>query len=123
VKHITDFTDAEFEDRWYSQTYLHFIKKECAKTVRMMVKEEVLLEEDGFCKRGLEYKTPKGAKFRKGNKVCAIQKVMEEQNLQKNMGMEDAEYLAEVYIDVTKTHKQLALMMGLRDEEETHPLL
>jgi hypothetical protein len=89
----------------------------------MMVKEEVLLEEDGFCKRGLEYKTPKGFKFRKGNKVCAMQKVMEEQNFQKKMGMVDAEYLAEVYIDATKTHKHLALMMGLRDEEYTHLLL
>jgi hypothetical protein len=123
VKHIDDFTDEEFEETWNSQTDLDIILEECAETVYMMVNGEVLLEEDGFCKRGLEYKTPKGSKFRKGNKVCAMQKVMKEQSLQKNMGMVNAEYLAELYIDATENSKRLALMMGLRDEEESRPLL
>jgi hypothetical protein len=125
VKHIKNYTDAEFEETWYSQTDRDSINEECEKTVRMMAKDEdeALLAEYGFCKRGLEYQTRKGAKFRKRNKVHAEQKVMEEQNLQKNMGMVDAEYLAELYIDATMHSKRLARMMGLRDEEETRPLL
>jgi hypothetical protein len=123
VKHIDDYTDAEFEENWYSQTDLDSVIEECEKTVRMMAKDEAPLAEDGFCKRGLEYQTPKGAQFRKGNKTHAMQKVMEEQNLQKSMGIVDAEYLAELYIDATKTSKRLAQMVGLRDEEETRPLL
>jgi hypothetical protein len=118
VKHINDYTHVEFEETWYSQTdLLDIIIKECQETVSMMAKEEVLLApEDGFCKRGLEYQTsPKGSKFQKGYKICAMQKVMEEQNLQKSMGIVDAEYLAELYIDATKTSERLALMMGLRD--------
>jgi hypothetical protein len=122
VKHINDYTHVEFEETWYSQTDLDIVIEECLETVRMMAKEEVLLAEDGFCKRGLEYQTPKGAKFRKGNKVCAMQIVMEEQNLQRNMGIVDAEYLAELYIDATKNSERLALMRGLSDEEETRPL-
>jgi hypothetical protein len=123
VSHRDDYTPEEVEAIWCSEAELKIVFQECVTTVRKMVNREPVLLEEGLCSRGLEYKTPSGAKFRRGNKAKATQTVITEQRLQKSMGMEDPEYLAEVFREATKNSRHLAHLMALRDEEESRPLL
>ena len=121
VKHINDYSEREIKATWYTEEDLEDVIAECITTVRKMVKKEGF-DERVFCERGLEYKTPSGAKFRKKNKVSSIQIVIDEQRLQKSMGMEDPEYLAEIYSDACKNSKRLAHLMAVRDAKDVGPL-
>lgn len=124
VKRLTDYTGDDFEKKWYSRSEINKILDECKETARKMVNGVILLAEDGYCKRGLEFlSNPEGFKSRSKNKAYAGEVVMEEQHLQRSMGIVDLEYLAEVYLEASKDSRCLAHVMGLRDEQETRPLL
>ena len=123
MKHINDFTAEERIDIWYSNAELAAVVKECAITVLKVVQGENLKDEDGICIRGLEFKTPEGAKFKKGNKACATWKVLKEQELQKKTGIANPEFLAHIYSDTTRKSRCVARLMGHRDEDENCRLL
>jgi hypothetical protein len=123
VQHSESYTKEELQATWYSEEDFKKIFSECVSTVRKMVHLRPILEEEGFTLRGLEYKTPKGAKFRRANKARSTHKVMEEHKLQKSLGMEDPEYLAEVCSEASKNSRRLAHVVALRDEQEARPLL
>lgn len=116
VKHIDDFTEEQIEATWYTEYDLNIIRAACITTVRQMVFKKTINEETD-CTRGLEFKTPSGAKFRKNNKQTAIEAVLAEQRLQKSMGMVDEEYLSEVYSEAAGNSKRIAHLMALRDEQ------
>jgi hypothetical protein len=123
VKNSESYKKEEFQATWYSEEDFKKIFSECVSTVRKVVHRQPILEEEGFTLRGLEYKTPKGSKFRRANKSRSMHTVMEEQKLQKSTGTEDPEYLAEVYSEASKNSRRLAHMIALQDEQEARPLL
>ena len=87
IKHYKDFSDEEFSLTWLTSEELHGILQDCIKTVKMMVRGELILEDvDGLCVRGLEFKTPEGSRERKANKARGFQAVLTEQAVKKSKG-------------------------------------
>jgi hypothetical protein len=118
VKHIDDFTVEEIEDIWFTEYDLNVIRADCIATVRHMIYNKDPMDEETYCTRGLEFKTPAGAKFRKDNKQTAIQAVMAEQRLQKSTDLVDEECLSKVYRASAGKSRHISHLMALRDEHE-----
>jgi hypothetical protein len=118
IPRFCDYTGAEHDATWYSNEQLQDILVECYLTCQNMMLGYPVLEEDGFCSRGLEYKTTSGSKFRKSNKIRGWEVVMTECETQKKMGVQEPEYLSMVYSSEAKDCRRLAHLMGICDEEE-----
>jgi hypothetical protein len=114
--HIDYYTDKEVEEIWYSEIDFAYIRQECTDTIRMMVNKESL-DKDQYCCRGLECKTPKGAKYRRNNKFIGIQTVLDEQSVQQSEGMDDPVYMAELYKSLTENSIRRSHLMAVRDEK------
>jgi hypothetical protein len=123
VKHINDYSDRDFFAIWYVQQDLDDIFDHCVETVRMMVRGDRLMEEDGFSVRGLEYKTPKGARARKESKANAMKIVLEEQERQARTGHEDRDLLARLYRDAAQDTRRVSRLVALKDEEAARPMV
>jgi len=118
IRHFRDYSDEEHAATWYSIEQLLEVVADCVFTCRMMMNGDLVLEDEGFCSRGLEYKTPSGSQFRKENKAKAQEVVMSEMEVQRKTGFPEPEYLALVYACATKENRRLAHIMALRDQEE-----
>ncbi|KAG7351110.1 hypothetical protein IV203_010470 [Nitzschia inconspicua] len=123
VKHIDDYTDREYFATWYAEEDLQEIFNHCVDTVRKMVNGFVLNEDDGYSPRGLEYKTPTGAKIRKENKARGIRIVLDEQERQRIEGVIDPERLAKLYSDAAADSRRAYRLMAMKDQEEARPIL
>ena len=128
IKHYKDFSDEEFFLTWLSSEELHDILQGCIKTVKMMVRGELILEDvDGLCVRGLEFKTPEGSRERKANKAKGLQAVLMEQAAQKAKGggggganassSTSALRLSMVYRDATRHVRRKARALAQNDEQ------
>lgn len=113
-----EYSDDEHDATWYSEDQLREVVSECVATCRMMTQGEPILEEEGLCSRGLEFKTPSGSRFKREAKARARQVVIEECETQKRTKIHDPEYLAMVYAVATKDTRHMACLMALRDEED-----
>ncbi|KAG7354198.1 hypothetical protein IV203_003554 [Nitzschia inconspicua] len=123
VKHIDDYTDREYFSTWYTEEDLQEIFNHCVDTVRKMVNGFVLNEDNGYSPRGLEYKTPTGAKTRKENKARGIRIVLDEQERQRTEGVIDPERLAKLYSDGAADSRRAYRLMAIKDQEEARPIL
>merc|ERR1712014_397627 len=71
-------------------------------TVLMMMAGEHIDDEDpDYCTRGLEFRTRKGSKIRSANKLRARSAVLNEQDLQREEGFHDPEFIAMASLDVS----------------------
>ena len=84
--------------------------------VKMMMKGEPCDDVD-YCSRGLEGKTPTGSKRRQKNKLRVRKALLEEQEIQREEGVYDAEYLAKVSLKYSREIGEEAHNAGLRDEQ------
>lgn len=123
VKHIDDYSDREYFATWYVEEDLQDIFNHCVDTVRMMVNGFVLDEEKGYSPRGLEYKTPTGAKTRKHNKSRGIRTVLDEQERQRAEGVNDPERLAKLYFESASDSRRAYRLLAMKDQEEARPIL
>jgi hypothetical protein len=123
VKHIDDYSDREYFATWYVEEDLQDIFNHCVDTVRMMVNGLVLDEEKGYSPRGLEYKTPTGAKTRKHNKSRGIRAVLDEQERQRVEGVNDPERLAKLYYESAADSRRAYRLLAMKDQEEARPIL
>jgi hypothetical protein len=123
IKHIDDYSDREYFATWYVEEDLQEIFDHCVDTVRKMVHGEILAEKNGYCPRGLEYKTPTGAKTRKQNKSKGIRIVLEEQERQRAEGINDPERLAKLYYKSAVDSRRAYRLLAMQDQEEARPIL
>ncbi|KAL3920616.1 MAG: hypothetical protein SGILL_003172 [Bacillariaceae sp.] len=123
VKHIDDYSDKEYFAAWYVEEDLADIFQHCVETVRRMVSGNVLDEEDGFCSRGLEYKTPTGAKTRKANKSKGLRAVLDEQERQRALGINDPERISKLYHKCGADSRTAYRLLAMKDQEEARPIL
>jgi hypothetical protein len=101
---------------WLTGEEMQLMKKSCTPIVKKLHKG-IPLDEANEDKRGLEHRTPKGAKQRQKNKFCAIDAVLDEQERQWEQNRLDAEFLAEVYIQ-NSAHCSMAAYLVARGDEE-----
>lgn len=116
VPQLKDLPEAEAEATWYSPAEFENIKKTLVVTVRLMMAKKPLDQEQ--CSRGLEFRTPAGAKMRKKNKVKALTAVWNEQVAQWKQERTDEEAISFVYQKEVLECRDIALQMAMKDEKE-----
>ena len=117
-----DLSDDELESYWYTESDTKIILAIAKVTVKMMMKGE-LCDDIDYCSRGLEGKTPVGSKKRQKNKLRVRKALLEEQDIQREEGVFDPEYLAQVCLKYSREVNIAAHSQGLRDEREIQEYL
>ena len=99
IPDLSDYTDEEKYNAWYTDADFKMMKFGIVQLLRQVV-AGTYLHEIGSLEseaRGLETKTPEGSKQRKGNRIAAMFAVLDEQDRQREHGMVDPEYIAQLY--------------------------
>ena len=112
---LCDLSQEEKESVWYTENDTKIILAMAKVTVKMMMKGEPCDDID-YCSRGLEGKTPAGSKRRQKNKLRVRKALLEEQEIQREEGVRDDLYLAQVSIKYSKDVIEQAHQSGLQDE-------
>lgn len=115
VQHLKDTTDAEIAATWYDTSECEAIKKGMVTTIRLMMAKKLIGSDQ--CTRGLEFRTPAGAKLRKKNKLESLTAVWNEQVSQWKTGTSDAEAISRVYMETSKHCGENAQKAGAYDEK------
>mmetsp|Transcript_2883 Transcript_2883/g.4587 ORF Transcript_2883/g.4587 Transcript_2883/m.4587 type:complete len:227 (+) Transcript_2883:1-681(+) len=113
---LQDLSDEEKEAVWYTENDTKIILAMAKVTVKMMMKGEPCDDVD-YCSRGLEGKTPAGSKQRQKNKLRVRKALLEEQEIQREEGVHDDEYLAQVSMKHSKDVCIQARNAAIQDEE------
>lgn len=119
---VQDLSNDEKEAVWYTEGDTKIILAMAKVTVKMMMKGEPCDDID-YCSRGLEGKTPAGSKNRQKNKLRVRKALLEEQEIQREEGVLDPEYLAQVSIKYSKDVIAEAHMVALNDERSIQEYL
>ena len=117
IRHLNDFTDAEMDELWMCMADYQMIKTVVKTTVTMMMNGEEISKEDvDFCTRGLESRTKAGSRIRSRYKLRARSAVLNEQDLQRDEGFFDQEFVAMASMDESLVCRDDARKRGLQDE-------
>jgi hypothetical protein len=119
---VQDLSPDERESIWYTEGDTKIILAMAKVTVKMMMKGEPCDDVD-YCSRGLEGKTPTGSKKRQKNKLRVRKALLEEQEIQREEGVLDPDYLAQVSIKYSKDVISEAHDVALRDERHIQEYL
>lgn len=119
---VQDLSPEEREAVWYTEGDTKIILAMAKVTVKMMMKGEPCDDID-YCSRGLEGKTPTGSKKRQKNKLRVRKSLLEEQEIQREEGVLDPDYLAQVSIKYSKDVVAEAHNVALRDERNIQEYL
>jgi len=118
IRHLNNMSEAEREAVWMSPIDYKMIKNMAKTTVLMMMAGEHISEDDqDFCARGLEFRTRKGNKIRSANKLRARSAVLNEQDLQRDEGFHDPEFIAMASLDVSYECREQAQKRGEQDAQ------
>jgi hypothetical protein len=102
IRHLNNMPESEREAVWMSPIDYKLIKNMAKTTVLMMMAGEHIDDEDpDYCTRGLEFRTRKGSKIRSANKLRGRSAVLNEQDLQREEGFHDPEFIAMASLDVS----------------------
>lgn len=122
ITHVNDFSVEEIADTWYKKAEYQMMRSELVATVRKLARREYKGDTDVYCARGLEFKTPVGARRRKLNKLNALATVLDEQDRQFEENDFNLEALACVYIHCNIASRREAAQRGELDAEEASRL-
>lgn len=118
IRHLNNISETERDAVWMSPVDYKLIKNMAKTTVLMMMAGEYIDDEDpDFCTRGLEFRTRKGSKIRSGNKLRARSAVLNEQDLQREEGFHDPEFIAMAALDVSYECREQAKKRGEQDAQ------
>ena len=94
------------------------IKASCKATIKLMMSSQQVIEDEELCSRGLEGKTREGAKLRIKNRYKVKHAVLREQEAQRQAGVYNDLFLAEVSQAKTTKCVERALENARNDERE-----
>jgi hypothetical protein len=115
--HFRDMSLEEREATWYKKENYIEMKKECIPAVRLLLKGAYPGDTDVLCKRGIEYRTPKGSKQRKMKQRVSVQAVRSAQDLDG-----DDESIRSEYIKYSALEQLNAQKVGCEDALEAAAL-
>jgi len=118
---IQDLSKAERESIWYTESDTKIILAMAKVTVKMMMRGEPCDDID-YCSRGLEGKTPEGSKRRQRNKLRVRQALLEEQEIQREEGENDADYLGYLSVTLSTDVSAQAHNTALQDERDAQEI-
>jgi hypothetical protein len=119
---LSDLSQDEIESVWYTESDTKIMLGMAKVTVKMMMKGEFCDDLD-YCSRGLEGKTLAGSKRRQKNKLRVRKKLLEEQEMQRDEGVFDPEYLSQVCVKYSRENVAQAHSQGQRDEADIQDYL
>jgi len=119
---IQDMDEEERISVWYTEADSKLILAMAKVTVKMIMKDEPCDDVD-YCSRGLEGKTPAGSKRRQKNKMKVRRAVLEEQDIQRDEGVINPDFLGEVSRMCSKDVTLQAHERGLADEDAVREYL
>eukprot|EP00934_Nitzschia_sp_Nitz4_P003202 Nitzschia sp. Nitz4//scaffold106_size73319//19329//19883//NITZ4_005730-RA/size73319-processed-gene-0.66-mRNA-1//-1//CDS//3329532502//3192//frame0 len=122
IRSYTLYSDQERDAVWYDEEEYAEIKKRCLQSIRMMMRGD-MPENDEFCSRGLEVRTKNNARARKELRLKASCLVLEEQDIQMDMGITDDERIREIYLYSAGDAHSRAHFYGLRDAKAAQEYL
>lgn len=108
------YSDEEYNAVWHSEDEYTEIKKGCIRTLRQMMNPQ-FQETDEFCPRGLEVRTREASLARKEARGLAVQKVIEEQDLQLEWGVKNDERIRQCYLEISEEAHNQAHFRALSD--------
>lgn len=114
VPHRKDLRKEDILATWYNSEDFERIKKTLVVTLRLMLAKKQVGSDQ--CTRGLEFRTPQGAKLRKKNKLDALTAVWNEQVAQWKENITDEDAISRVYQEQSLKCRQAARKFGLQDE-------
>jgi hypothetical protein len=121
VPHIKDLSAEEIAAVWYNGADFEDIKKSLVVTLRLMIANKPVGSDQ--CTRGIEFRTPQGAKFRKQNKLEALTAVWNEQVSQWKENITDEVAIRRVYLQHSTKCMETARKFGLHDEKAVQKYL
>ncbi|KAG7359761.1 hypothetical protein IV203_034859 [Nitzschia inconspicua] len=121
VPHLRDIPAEEVSATWYNSEDFNVIKKSLVVTLRLMLANKPVGSDQ--CTRGLEFRTPHGAKYRKKNKLEALTAVWNEQVAQWKDNVTDDEAIRRVYLEQSEKCRETARKFGLHDERAVQKYL
>mmetsp|Transcript_55103 Transcript_55103/g.154670 ORF Transcript_55103/g.154670 Transcript_55103/m.154670 type:complete len:197 (-) Transcript_55103:30-620(-) len=113
IIHINDYSTEEVRASWYNREELRNIKAEAKSTANSSDPED-----KDVCLRGLEARTPVGARQKSQNRIEARAAVFFEQEIQEEDGYSDPDAIADAYFDCSERCQLDAQMLALRDARE-----
>ncbi|KAL3924130.1 MAG: hypothetical protein SGILL_001239 [Bacillariaceae sp.] len=111
-----DFSAAETRASWYDRNDLRRMK-DATKSEARLVESGVLTEGEDCSIRGLESKTANGLRAKRQSRMNAYAAVFFEIDNQDDMGMTDADAIADAYFAYSEPSLVTAQMIGVRDAE------
>jgi hypothetical protein len=121
IPHIKDLSAEEVSAVWYNGEDFEAIKKSLVVTLRLMIASKPVGSDQ--CTRGLEFRTPQGAKYRKKNKLEALTAVWNEQVAQWKDNVSNDEAIRRVYVEQSKKCIETARKFGMHDERAVQKYL
>jgi hypothetical protein len=118
VRSRQHYSEEEHSAMWYSIDEYTAIKKRCVQTLRLMMSTPNFQDDINHTSRGLESRTKDAAKKRKEFKMYSRELVLEEQENQREAGVNSPGRLREAYLEASTTASQTAQYFAKRDEEE-----
>jgi hypothetical protein len=109
-------TSQELGNTWYSEIEYRNHKRECARTIRMMSRKDVM-DGDECCERGLENMSEAGKILRRGRHEYCVKLVLEQQTAQRASDSYDDEHFRQVYENATRRSAEIATSRGRQDAE------
>ena len=94
---VSAYSDAEIQAYWFQNDEFRRIKKNVKFEAHLLEKDCLDDDSNMYCSRGLEPFTTAGTKRRTANMRRVLTLVLEEQELQREEGSNDPEYIAEIY--------------------------
>ncbi|KAL3920746.1 MAG: hypothetical protein SGILL_003104 [Bacillariaceae sp.] len=124
IRHLDDVSEAERQSLWMSFEDHQMAKAMVKTTVTMMMRGERIGEDDpDFCTRGLEFRTRTGSKIRSRYKVRGRMAVLNEQDIQRDEGLVDEEFIAMASLEVSNECRAAALQRGQADARAVQKFL
>ena len=115
--HINDLRKiTDIDSIWFSACEYDAIESDIRETVSA-IESGSLLDKESQCSRGLEGLTCDGRRARRAHIMSGLCSVLDEQDLQRDEGINDPELLADVFFDVTYDSQSIALEIARQDQE------
>ncbi|KAG7347424.1 hypothetical protein IV203_016129 [Nitzschia inconspicua] len=118
IRHLNEIPQSERDALWISLADQQMNKAMVRATITMMMRGETIIDDDpDFCTRGLEFRTKTGSKTRSRHKLRVRSAVLNEQDLQREEGITDPDFIAMASMDESVECREAARRRGDQDEK------
>jgi hypothetical protein len=118
--HANDFSPEEKSRVWYQKSEIELIKEDIQFTLGLIMQGRLKKDTDVHCARGLEFRAGIGAKKRQENKLRALTAVLDEQDIQFDLGVFNQVAIAEVYRHISVKCQRAAMERGKWDRNQAY---